>query len=185
MGQNIYSCPHCGSDNTIAMHVAYSNGHATGTFMRNQVVAYREDSEGHRTPVYANVQHQTNTTTDLARMVAPPQKPVLKQEEYNTVSMGCFSIGCLIPILGSLICGILGYFIYDPALRESIPTSLFWLMIILLVVFLISNRIKTKKKNQAAREQYARDMEKYNRDLEIWYHRYICMRCGHKFIVNE
>lgn len=168
MGQNIYSCPHCGSDNTISMHVAYSHGHATGTVRSGEYYGYFEDSK-----------------TDLARMVEPPPKPVLKQEEYNTLSMGCFSIGCLIPIFGSLICGILGYFIYDPALRESIPTSLFCLMIILLVVFLIIHRIKTKGNNRLAKEQYKRDMEKYNQDLQRWYHSYICMRCGHKFIVND
>ena len=92
-----FNCPHCGSDNTVSVPLAYKRGHATGTATHMEVVGYdvqtttttyssgySETHETGRTPIYGPVKHDTYTITDLAAEVSPPEeptKPVMKEKD--------------------------------------------------------------------------------------------------------
>ena len=62
-----------------------------------------ETKEVGNRPIYENVSHTTHTMTDLAREVAPPSEPKLKEMPNSLVSVGCGAIGCLMPITLTII----------------------------------------------------------------------------------
>lgn len=198
MEHNAFTCPNCGSDNTMMMSMVYANGHATGKMMNYEVVGYNvehetvtrsdgstETKEVGRSPVYGNVSRPAHMTSDLAKMVAPPEKPVFKPVDNDNWFIGCGSIGCLFPIIGLIGTMIAYHEIPDKAQADSVMNVVGYIFLAALFLFLMMNRRKTKNKNKKIKEQYDRDMEEYNRALEEWRHYCICMRCGYRFRIND
>ena len=112
MENNHLACPNCRSENTAAVSLVYKRGHATGTATHREIVGYdvetttttyadgsKTTEETGRHAVYGDVTRPTYTVTDLAREIAPPPEPKLRQLEHDTLTVGCISFGCLLPIL--------------------------------------------------------------------------------------
>ena len=190
------NCPNCGSENTSSIPLVYKSGHGTGTAVHREVVGYdvkvetTQHFDGHietkevgNRPIYENVSHTTHTMTDLAREVAPPSEPKLKEMPNSLVSVGCGAIGCLMPITLTII-----YFVAKYQFNKDIWAWMDYLMyafIACTVFYLIKAYPGMKKANEAVQSENDAEMARYRNRLEAWSRSYICNRCGHKFVVED
>jgi hypothetical protein len=191
------SCPHCGSENTSSLPLVYQRSHATGTAVHRGVVGYdveittttysdgsSSSKETGRTPVYGNIVHDTYTETDLAKEIAPPQAPQLKQESYDTWTTGCVGCGCVMPLVIFFLVLFIEYAVHVH-LSNRDQQVIMALGVITLAAYLVYARIGTRRRNIAAKKEYDAGMQEYHRKMEIWQKLYICNRCGHRFVVDE
>jgi len=184
------ACPNCGSENTVSVPLMYKRGHATGTATHKEIVGYdvetttttysdgsKKTEETGRHAVYGDVTRPTYTVTDLAREIAPPPEPKLKQLEHDTMTVGCVSFGCLLPIL-SLVISLVAY---KFSKLSGLENALTYIAAALVIWKLWNDRRTTNKKNRTQKEEYDQAMEEYTRRLAEWEKLFICMRCGHIF----
>ena len=171
------ACPNCGSENTVSIPLMYKRGHATGTATHKEIVGYdvetttttysdgsKKTEETGRHAVYGDVTRPTYTVTDLAREIAPPPEPKLKQLEHDTMTVGCVSFGCLLPIL-SLIISLVAY---KFSKLSGLENTLTYIAAALVIWKLWNDRRTTNKKNRARKEEYDQAMEEYTRRLADW-----------------
>lgn len=197
-----FRCPHCGSDNTASFQVVYKRGHATGTAVHTEVVGYNvetttttyedgysETKETGRTPVYGDVKHDTYSMTDLAAEVAPPEEPKEPTKE---------DLGCLSTIIFYLILFAISLCITEQILK-FLPIESTWLNLLLGIPiwwFFIVNIgkifVKINLKVSGIEQRYEMALQEYNESLadykekyREWEKSYICMRCGHRFYVDD
>lgn len=195
------NCPHCGSDNTVSVPLAYKRGHATGTAVHTEIVGYNVETttttygDGHtstretgRTPIYGNVKHDTYTMTDLAREIAPPEEP----EKPTREDIGSFTswIGVFV-IFGSsfFITGeILSLFSFNSGITNFFIGFIMWCglnyagaKIFDKIWFDITGKNKRYKQ---ALEDYDKELLNYREACRNWENSYICMRCGHRFFIE-
>ena len=184
------ACPYCGSDNTASVPLVYKRGHATGTATHREIVGYdvetttttysdgsKKTEETGRHAVYGDVTHPTYTVTDLAREISPPQEPTLAQREHNTIATGCVAFGCLMPILML----VLEFVVYKFSGISGMTNLLIRLLVAIIIWKLWSDRRNTNVQNRLNKEEYARAMAEYHKNIAAWEKRFICMRCGHIF----
>ena len=166
------ACPNCGSENTVSVPLMYKRGHATGTATHKEIVGYdvetttttysdgsKKTEETGRHAVYGDVTRPTYTVTDLAREIAPPPEPKIKQLEHDTMTVGCVSFGCLLPIL-SLVISLVAY---KFSKLSGLENALTYIAAALVIWKLWNDRRTTNKKNRTQKEEYDQAMEEYTR----------------------
>lgn len=190
MENNHLACPNCRSENTAAVSLVYKRGHATGTATHREIVGYdvetttttyadgsKTTEETGRHAVYGDVTRPTYTVTDLAREIAPPPEPKLRQLEHDTLTVGCISFGCLLPIL-SLVISLAAYKVSG---LSGLGNALIYIAAALVVWKLWNDRRNINEKNRTLKKEYEQAVEEYSRRLAEWEKLFICMRCGHIF----
>ena len=201
-----YTCPHCGSENTMSVPMAYKSGHVTGYATGREIVGYTDvkvkvtvHSDGSTSKktsggdaIYGDVTRPTESYSDLARTIQPPAAPRWYQEEHETALMGCGLIGCALPLLFTaiIIVGLILEFldILPKNTMSSISRQLDYFAYFLLacvIYFLVKKRISVNKENAMRRERYEKEVSLYRQQYLEWEHTYICLRCGCQFIVED
>ncbi len=198
MSNDKFKCPHCGSDNTRNVEVIYREGHSTGTARSREITGFtavktsvRIDYGGEKhvsqsggDAIYEDVERPVVTTSDLARTIAPPPHPNLELEKMPSIwqSIGIFLFTVPVYYIGAVI--ILFYFL--PSVWNFLPTSAIIIFCILFSLFTASfERIINTRTNKERQQKYDAEMPAYRKAYDHWRHHYLCLRCGHKFYVDD
>lgn len=151
-----YQCPACGSEDTASVPLVYSK--EKGPY-----------------PGFESA---------LAKKIAPPPAPYLKQEEYHTARDGCAGIGCVVPVLLSVVSLVL-YVSTGSETSNSLMPVFTVLFLVGLAYYLIRTRKSVKQANEDYAAEYEREKEAYEKARAEWEKLYICNRCGKVFPVEE
>ncbi len=144
MDSSNYHCPHCNSENISSVSLVYKRGHVYGY------------------------------STDLAKEVAPPEKPQRPESGCIMCLVYFIAFICALPI----ICWIIGYLFFDKP-REEVIEALSNLGQALILPILLWGLAKVVHRINVKR--YEREMQEWKRKYDEWVKQYICMRCGHIF----
>ena len=149
MDSSNYHCPRCNSDNISSLPLVYKRGHVING-------AY-------------------DHSTDLAREVAPPEKP---QEP----GAGCIAwfvyiavFICALPIVGWII----GFLFFDKPLRDVVSAVLNFGQALIGPLFLL---LLVRLGHHREVRKYHEKMQVWQEKYDAWTKQYICMRCGNIFI---
>lgn len=203
-----YRCPNCGSENTRSVPLVYEEGHYSGSQVAKEVIGqtiqmetttyadgHKETREVGRSPIHGDVKRSAEGTTDLASKLKPPLKPTrAKRIDKHLVcggvlTAGCTSIGCVTPLL--LLAVYFGGSYFFPE-TEIDWTIVKYVIIAIVVVSIFRGYRKGKqeeKHDDEARALYEQRFDNswknYQQKKSDWEHSYICMRCGHVFVLDE
>jgi len=182
---NQFVCPNCGSENIKKAHLIYEEGHSTGTTTSSEIIGYRvpkgENASTYSNPsdaIYGSVTRPINTTSDLARRFAPPQKPELKSIKGpdGPILNGIFYIlGNSFYILPILY--FIRYFFSIPISHSSV----FLLDFVLLLSLFVWTEYEDNKTEAELKAQYEAEMVEWNKQMSNWRLIYVCLRCGNSF----
>ena len=185
------------------------------TDVKTEVTVHADGSTSTKTSggdaVYGSVTRPTESYSDLARTMPPPTKPEFHEKKREA---GEF-LGCITFLFCAGVVVSIGIYVFDnfDFIRNVLINSETWLkaelgktttsVLGLAVVFIswffatgcmtgllaeLHNKFFAmiyKAENQRRREEYEKNMEIYRQERWEWEHSYICLRCGHRFFVDE
>lgn len=223
MENDKYKCPKCGSDNTSSISLMIKMGKNSSTTTKKEMVGFNVEKqridyengfrETHLTdikPVFDNVTHQSESTSDFIKEIVADfnknaKRPAEPQEPYLYAKPDSFGIS---NILGSMLNSVvpaafiyffLWIFVDDENARHTYGILVFIALVILLCLD-EKSRCKNRLKNyyidkENYEEQvklypeklktYEKELAEYNQKVYDFEHSNICMRCGEIFVVRD
>lgn len=212
--KDLYHCPNCGSEHTRSVPLVHKEGITVEKYNSYEEVGEDVEitkktyADGHteketkRTPRYGFVPRERAVLTPLAqelRPPSPPNEPIVPSNKIG--SAGCaamciFALYVLMVVANFLVPPLIRFVnsISNPAICLTVGLLLWTIVVVLLIVLFYMVHHKIKENNSSykqalidyenAKKLYDIQMKEYQKQYSDWSNSYICLRCGHRFLID-
>lgn len=156
-------CPHCHRDDKVAK----VSGIVDSESRESLGVAYGK---------YQSVYTSSNTTSDLARRLSPPQKPEVPENSILTTLGSLGFLGGLFGIVYTIM-----QLTPTPGIRNQSPEQGIMIMVVGFGLFVLAIILPAGK----GKNKYQEQVEKWKKAIVRWNLAYYCYRSGVVYVKGE